>query len=402
LAWYYRYTQPDGERVRLALGSGLTLAQAREAADTLSRRYQAGATSLRETLEDDAASARAAQARQQREAEALAARGSLGGLLDAYGDALEAAGKSSATRVRASLHRHVRDAHPTLWAVPAVEFTPEQAVQILATLHADGKEREGAKLRAYLRAAFARAVRARFDPKAAPTLRAMAVIQNPVADLPPSDTPTGTRERALSLAELRAYWRRIEDMPESYGALLRLHLTTGAQRVEQLARATVAELDRDTESLTLWDTKGRRAKPRAHVVPLLPAAMAALRVLRPDASPTGPHLFSADGGRSPAGYHVLRLRVARLSDDMTHTGEAEATFTVGDLRRTVETRLAAAGVTEQTRAQLQSHGLGGVQARHYDRHSYAGEKREALETLWGLLTSAPATVTPIRRRRSAP
>jgi len=28
---------------------------------------------------------------------------------------------------------------------------------------------------------------------------------------------------------------------------------------------------------------------------------------------------------------------------------------------------------------LQSHGLGGVQSRHYDRHTYMDEKREALQ-----------------------
>ena len=33
------------------------------------------------------------------------------------------------------------------------------------------------------------------------------------------------------------------------------------------------------------------------------------------------------------------------------------------------------------RAHLQSHGLGGVQTRHYDRHSTMDEKRKALE-LW--------------------
>jgi hypothetical protein len=31
------------------------------------------------------------------------------------------------------------------------------------------------------------------------------------------------------------------------------------------------------------------------------------------------------------------------------------------------------------RAQLQSHGLGGVQDAHYDRHDYMLEKRRALE-----------------------
>jgi len=33
------------------------------------------------------------------------------------------------------------------------------------------------------------------------------------------------------------------------------------------------------------------------------------------------------------------------------------------------------------RAQLLSHGLGGVQHRHYDRHSYMDEKIEALQEL---------------------
>ena len=50
-----------------------------------------------------------------------------------------------------------------------------------------------------------------------------------------------------------------------------------------------------------------------------------------------------------------------------------------DLRRTVETMLASLKVSSDFRAQLQSHGLGGVQHRHYDRYSYALEKIQALE-----------------------
>ena len=48
---------------------------------------------------------------------------------------------------------------------------------------------------------------------------------------------------------------------------------------------------------------------------------------------------------------------------MAEAGELEkGPFTAGDLRRTVETRLAAVGVSAEVRAQLQSHGLGGIQA----------------------------------------
>ena len=67
-------------------------------------------------------------------------------------------------------------------------------------------------------------------------------------------------------------------------------------------------------------------------------------------------------------------------------------FTMGDLRRTVETLLAAEGVGTDMRARLQSHGLGGAHARQYDRHDYIVEKRNALETLHRLLTGLPATV----------
>lgn len=40
-----------------------------------------------------------------------------------------------------------------------------------------------------------------------------------------------------------------------------------------------------------------------------------------------------------------------------------------------------------------SHGLGGVQTRHYDRHDYLEEKRLALEKLRDLMTGVPAKVS---------
>ena len=40
--------------------------------------------------------------------------------------------------------------------------------------------------------------------------------------------------------------------------------------------------------------------------------------------------------------------------------------------------LAALKVPSDVRARLLSHGLGGVQNRHYDRHDYAAEKKAAL------------------------
>ncbi|WPL23259.1 site-specific integrase [Thiorhodovibrio frisius] len=64
----------------------------------------------------------------------------------------------------------------------------------------------------------------------------------------------------------------------------------------------------------------------------------------------------------------------------------------GDVRRTVETMLASMGISRETRAQLLSHGLGGVQSVHYDRHTYMEEKRAALLTWESHLLEIGATL----------
>ena len=51
------------------------------------------------------------------------------------------------------------------------------------------------------------------------------------------------------------------------------------------------------------------------------------------------------------------------------------------------------------RAQIQSHGLGGIQQRHYDRHDYMPEKRAALELWAQRLQGKGAKVVALPRRR---
>lgn len=406
LSWYYRYTAPTGQRVRLVLGSALTLAEARATAEDRKRRYQSGDRALREAIADEHQQRQQAAAAERDRLAALARRGSLGDLLSAYADHLEATGRTSHVKVRASLTLHVKDAHPALWDKPAADVSIDDAVAIVGKLHAEGKDREAAKVRTYLRAAFTRAVNARANPAAPARLRDLGVTTIPVAALAAPEPITagddeqeaGTRERSLSVAELRAYWRRIDALPGPFGALLRLHLLTGAQRIEQLARCKVRDLDRDAATLVLLDTKGRRRQPRRHLVPLLPDAVRALDELRPEAEALGPYLFSADLGRTPASYHATRLRLLQVEATMLEADELPGgPFTPGDVRRTVETRLAAAGVSKEIRAQLQSHGLGGVQDKHYDRHKYLDEKRAALEALQRIMAEAPAEVVTFRR-----
>lgn len=390
-AFYFRITT-SGKRERIALGA-IPYREAVKRASELSLRYQQGERELPEALKAE----QAAKQKAREETQATKAR-TLGALLVAYCDNLDHKGRKRVADVRRSIARHVEKPWPKLWKKQADSVTPDDLVDVVGRVSSAGNLSEARRLRAYIRAAYAAGIAARRDAMALPVLRELRITSNPAALLAPVDDANTTRERVLSLAELRAYWRRIAAMSGIDGGLLRFHLLTGGQRLEQLARATVADHDADTQTLRLLDPKGRRSVPRVHTVPLLPEALAAMDDMHAGAS--GPYVFTVTTGKTGGTYHVTAKRLRAVVAAMLEAGEAASAFTLGDLRRTVETRLAAAGVSRETRAHLQSHGMGGLQARHYDRHDYLAEKRAALETLLALCTAAPAAnVVPLRGRK---
>jgi integrase len=76
-------------------------------------------------------------------------------------------------------------------------------------------------------------------------------------------------------------------------------------------------------------------------------------------------------------------------------------FTYHDLRRTARSAMSRAGVPADHAERVLNHALQGV--RHvYDRHSFAGEKRDALERLAALveriLNPPPDNVVALERR----
>jgi integrase len=159
--------------------------------------------------------------------------------------------------------------------------------------------------------------------------------------------------------------------------LPRLHLLTGGQRLQQLARGTVEDIAEGV--LVKYDGKGRRSKPRRHPAPLLPKALDEIERL--GAGELGPLVYMLTRGVTAVGYSATRERPQPVAAAMVAAGEVAEPFTLGDLRRTVESRLAALGIGTDVRARLQSHGLGATQARHYDRRDRAEELRAALERL---------------------
>lgn len=410
VAFYYRFTGTDGQSRRIALGTydergrrgGLSLAMARDRAGELTRRYRAGDRDLHLSLAEEIEARTIARAQRQAEqaAEAEARAGTLGVLLMGYRDHLEAQGKTVTARDVTSLfNRHVLAARPALWARPAREVTTEDVVALVARLREAGHKRSADKLRSFIRAAYALAAAGRESADVPAALVALGIRENPAAGVRAVKGSRGRRERTLSVAELRAYWRRARLLAPTDAALLTLHLLTAGQRVRQLARVQTADWDRDADVLTLRDPKGRREEPRLHFVPLLPDVVAAINTLT--APGAGPFLFTVDGGLSSATYDQLADRIARVADAMVAAGEVDSRFTAGDLRRSVETRLAALGVPQEVRAELLSHGLAGVQKQSYDRHTYLDEKRQALHLWLRMLSGEAATVTALPKRRSA-
>lgn len=297
-------------------------------------------------------------------------------LLTDYCDYLESLGRSAHRDARSIFNLHVRLAWPQIAALPAKDVTAEQIADMMRKLIEDGKGRTANKLRSYARSAYQTAKAARTKPAIPLRFKDYEITTNPVADTEPDLSQNNADKNPLSLTEMRAYWRQIEALDGTRGALLRLHLLTGGQRVEQLVNLRTADVRKG--AITLHDGKGRPGRPpRPHVVPLTRGAASSLQEL----GPVGEFALSTDGGIT----HIAATTLSTWAVEAA--GDAISGFQAKRIRSGVETLLAAKGVSQEVRGRVQSHGISGVQARHYDGHDYMKEKTAALDTLAAVLRS---------------
>jgi integrase len=199
--------------------------------------------------------------------------------------------------------------------------------------------------------------------------------------------PKMPRQRVLTDAEIKEFWRAAVRMPYPYGPMYQMLLLTGQRRGE-VAGARWREFDLAAKT---WTVPPERFKSNSvHVVPLTDEVLALLAALprwqNCDA------LFSNDG-RVP----VNRFSAAKRTLDRTMS--APATFVIHDLRRTVRTRLSALRVPDAVAEMVIGHGRKGIQ-RVYDQHTYLDEMREALESwaarLHTIVEPPPANVVTLR------
>jgi len=317
-------------------------------------------------------------------AKAAAAEYTVEALCDWYVKHQRGLGKQSATDAAGIFAKHVNQS--AFAALPARELTAKQATALIRTVVEAGHARTAAKLRAYLRAAYALAQGADTNPQAPAALVLFGVETNPVASTAAIKNAAGTRDVTLTDEELGEVLRllaaRRTVSHDDALAALELSLILGGQRLAQVLRITAADVDCEAATVTLFDPKGRRIVARRHVLPLTATALELVNTCM--AVRRAEWLFGDKAVQTNKdtvarkGVELLAEAQANIARRTKGRAPTRPKIEARDLRRTAETMLAAMGVSKDTRAQLLSHGLGGVQDRHYDQHTYMSEKRAAL------------------------
>lgn len=368
--FYLRYTNSSGKRELIHLGhydregkKGLTLKAAGEQAATLKLLYQQGIKDLKKHIEQEE--------RRRQEEEERKHTGTFESLLDAYEDSLE--GRVSKSDVSNVIRNHVREAFPDLCKRPASQITSGDIREILARLIEQGKGRTASKLRAFLLAAFNQAIRSKFDPTTSIQSTGFLIEYNPVSATPALSQFNRARDRTLTWRELVFYHGALLENRGSAlheGLLVALYL--GGQRISQLFRLRPENIDLGSSVLTLYDPKGRRHQARPHVLPVTDPVRA---ILERRLQLNDEWIFSSHG-KKPVHPDSGTKLVSQISGGR---------YSMGDIRRTCETLIGDTEImgdfaaSKDLRAQIQSHGLNGIQDRHYDRNLYLADKRRVLE-----------------------
>lgn len=387
--FWFRYIQ-DEKRVFVELGvydnkskQGLSLAQARQKSQQLvAARLESENGNLKAHLQQTEKQKKEAEKRARKEIDDVQTRNkeaTLRKLLEAYVDHLRRQNKYSTNDVKNLFNKNVFKAWPELSEKLACEVQVSEITDVLRKMINDGIGRNTAKLRSYIRAAYTLAMQSTNDPTVPASAHIFNVTSNPAASIPALSQFSRARDRTLDINELKHYLNRVEQIPSLITrSLLLSAIYLGGQRPSQLARVKIENVDIAASTVLLFDPKGKRSSgPRQHRLPMTNTVISIFKPLLRLQNDNG-YLFTSNG-KALIRPETLSVAIKDICDQMIEGGEARTSFQMRDIRRTCETMLAAMGVTMEVRAQLQSHGLGGIQNRHYDRHMYMDEKRAALE-----------------------
>ena len=207
------------------------------------------------------------------------------------------------------------------------------------------------------------------------------------------------RTRVLTDDEIRLFWPGIiePDRVRLTGLGLRLALLTAA-RVSEIMGICRAEIEHVGDSgKAAWIIPGSRTKNgKDHLIPLSPLARAIvidlLERLKPDEEFLFPTLAKRGGPMRGTALTEAMAYFGERVVQVTPANQATRTWrldspTPHDLRRTVETRLAELRIPKEIRDRCLNHISSDVGSKHYNRHDYADEKRDAFNRWAEAVTS---------------
>ena len=181
------------------------------------------------------------------------------------------------------------------------------------------------------------------------------------------------RDRVLSVSEIAAFWRALDDPNLPISAPVRLALKfqlVTAQRKGKIIGAEWGEFDFNEGVWTIPAGKAKNGLP--HRVPLSPLARLVLDEIAASSHESDWLFPSPKSGTPIAGQsvdHAMRRHRATLGTDDA---------TPHDLRRTAASHMTSIGISRLVVSKILNHAEPGVTAV-YDRHSYDPEKRAALD-----------------------
>ena len=350
-SWAFRY-RSDGRPRKLTLGKWpvMGIADARLAASEALDAVEHGRDPGSEKLA------------QKKEQSTRADQDSIEALVETFAKRHLLKLKTGAT-VKRELERHA----VTAWRGRDVgSISKRDVLDLLDAIVDSGRETSANRLRAYLGKFFNWCIE-RSILEASP----MMGVKAPAKEK--------SRDRVLTDDEIRWFWQGCEAARPPWGPMGQLLLLSG-QRLGEVSAMTDGEIEGDVWHLSTDRTKNGRS----HDVPLSQAALHVLAGIERIKSKAG-HIHTTTGDSPVSGFDSARNNIAEHMQSAANKERGALVhiphWTFHDLRRTAATSMARLGISVVVIEAILNHvsgaraGVAGI----YNRHSYAEEKRAAVD-----------------------
>jgi integrase len=204
------------------------------------------------------------------------------------------------------------------------------------------------------------------------------VDKSPCEKLTPP-APETSRDRVLSADELRLAWAAFDRVGWPFGRVAQLLLLTGA-RLNEIASGRWSEVDVTAKTWTI--AKERAKNGVEHVIPLSDLAITILKSLPRIGERKDGFVFTTTGKTPVSGWSRAKGTIDRaVLEGRGDDAEALPSWVFHDLRRTAASGMAGIGIPPHVVEAVLNHKSGTIKgvAAVYNRHSYATEKRAALD-----------------------